>query len=87
MRTPASLLLATCLALGASGLQAAATITIVNADPANVGFNDPTVVAGLFGDALEGAFRGSFATVTFAVLDEWRDRRNIGAFERRFACG
>lgn len=47
--------------------------------------NAPEVVAELFREALDGDFRGQFATVVFAVLDEWSDRRNIGPFERR--CG
>ena len=38
------------LALASLSLQAAATITIVNGDPANVGFNDPAVVAPVGGN-------------------------------------
>ncbi len=45
---------AVALAIGlagvAGGAQAAATITIVNGDPANVGFNDPTAVAPVGGN-------------------------------------
>jgi uncharacterized protein (TIGR02452 family) len=48
--------------------------------------NDPEVIAGLFRTALEGTFRGQFERVTFAVLDEWSDRRNIGPFERQFSA-
>ena len=47
-RIAASLVLV--LAGAAGGAQAAATITIVNGDPANVGFNDPTVVAPVGGN-------------------------------------
>ncbi|MCZ7684092.1 MAG: TIGR02452 family protein [Sandaracinaceae bacterium] len=46
--------------------------------------NDPTEVAGLFGEALEGRFAGAFARVVFAVLDSSEERRFIGPFERRF---
>jgi uncharacterized protein (TIGR02452 family) len=49
--------------------------------------NDPEMVAELFREALAGDLRGQFGTATFAVLDEWPDRRNIGPFERRFATG
>ncbi len=46
--------------------------------------NDPTEVAGLFGEALEGRFAGAFARVVFAVLDSSEERRFIGPFDRRF---
>ena len=46
--------------------------------------NDPATVAGLFGAALEGPFRGAFRRVSFAVLDWSHEKRFIGPFERRF---
>lgn len=46
--------------------------------------NDPTMIAGLFHDALNGPFRGVFARVVFAVLDWSDDRHFIGPFEKRF---
>jgi len=47
--------------------------------------NDPTEVAGLFHDALHGAFAGAFRHVAFAVLDWSEEERFIGPFMRRFA--
>jgi hypothetical protein len=44
------LLWKTCLILAPMTVQAAATIVIVNGDPAGVGFNDPTVVAQVGGN-------------------------------------
>jgi uncharacterized protein (TIGR02452 family) len=42
-------------------------------------------VAEKFHAALNGPFRGTFASVVFAVLDTSADRRTIGPFERQFA--
>ena len=49
-RNRAAALLAAFLVLTPLALRAAATITIVNNDPAGVGFNDPTVVAPVGGN-------------------------------------
>lgn len=46
--------------------------------------NDPEEIAELFQRALDGPFRGVFALVHFAVLDD-RGGRTIGPFARRFA--
>jgi uncharacterized protein (TIGR02452 family) len=46
--------------------------------------NDPSEIASLFHGALNKRFHGAFAAVTFAVIDGWEDRRNIGPFERLF---
>ena len=45
------LLSTACLFLTPLAMRAAATITIVNGDPAGVGFNDATVVAPIGGNA------------------------------------
>ena len=56
-------------AFSASGF-AAATITIVNGDPANVGFNDPTVVAPVGGNA--GTTLGAQRLNAFqSAADKW----------------
>lgn len=53
-----------------SGVQAAATLTIVNGDPAGVGFNDPTVVASLGGNS--GTTLGEQRLIAFqAAADKW----------------
>jgi len=44
------LLLLTCLVITPSTLRGAATIAIVNGDPAGVGFNDPTSAAPVGGN-------------------------------------
>lgn len=46
--------------------------------------NDPGEIARLFKEALDGPYRGSFATVVFAILDRSAERRFIGPFERSF---
>lgn len=46
--------------------------------------NEPAMVAGLFGEALEGSFAGVFERVVFAVLDWSPERRFVGPFEERF---
>jgi uncharacterized protein (TIGR02452 family) len=47
--------------------------------------NDPDTIAALFAAALADRFRDRFATIVFAIVDDWADRRNIGPFEARFA--
>ncbi|MBI5878602.1 MAG: TIGR02452 family protein [Chloroflexi bacterium] len=47
--------------------------------------NNPVEIAGLFSEALSGAFRDVFPSVHFAVYDRWEDRRQITPFERQFA--
>src|SRR3954467_6001727 len=49
-RANAMLALAAICGLGAASANAAATITIVNGDPAGAGFNDPTVAAPIGGN-------------------------------------
>ncbi|GAB4217461.1 MAG: TIGR02452 family protein [Roseiflexaceae bacterium] len=49
--------------------------------------NDPELIAELFHTALDGPFRGVFATVVFAVLDWSRDLRIIRPFQQRFGAG
>ena len=44
--------------------------------------NDPTLVAGLFRDALTGPYRGAYRRVEFAILDWSPERRFLGPFER-----
>ncbi|HWH82983.1 MAG TPA: PA domain-containing protein [Burkholderiaceae bacterium] len=62
--------LALALAGLAGGAQAAATITIVNGDPAGVGFNDPTVVAPIGGNT--GTTLGQQRLNAFqAAADKW----------------
>lgn len=48
--------------------------------------NDPDEIAELFAEALldGGAFRGQFASVSFAVLDGTRDESIIGPFREKF---
>ena len=48
--------------------------------------NDPTVVAPLFREALEGPFRGVFASVVFAVRDSSPDRYVLEAFASEFSA-
>ena len=77
-RNRAAALLTAVLALTPLALRAAATITIVNNDPAGVGFNDPTVVAPVGGNpgttlgqqrlnAFQAAANKWGATITSAV--------------------
>jgi uncharacterized protein (TIGR02452 family) len=51
--------------------------------------NDPSEIAGLFGEALhaDARYRGRFKSVTFAVLDGAPNRQIIAPFERVFAKG
>jgi uncharacterized protein (TIGR02452 family) len=49
--------------------------------------NDPEEIAELFRVAFDGPFRGVFARVVFAVLDNSADRSTFGAFERPFRGG
>ena len=49
--------------------------------------NDPVEVAQVFGAALDGEFRGCFAEVVFAIVDQTPDQRTIGPFQRRFGAG
>jgi uncharacterized protein (TIGR02452 family) len=46
--------------------------------------NNGGLIAGLFDQALEQNFRGSYRRVVFAVLDGSRDRRFIGPFQEAF---
>lgn len=46
--------------------------------------NDPNEIAKLFRDALEGAYRGTFATVVFAVFDRSLVHSSIGPFQQTF---
>ena len=46
--------------------------------------NDPNEIAELFRDALEGASRGTFATVVFAVFDRSLVHSSIGPFQQTF---
>jgi len=56
--------------LGAASANAAATLIIVNGDPAGVGFNDPTVVAPVGGNA--GTTLGQQRLIAFqAAADKW----------------
>lgn len=48
--------------------------------------NDADMVAGLFADALQGAFRGAYREVVFAITDWSAERRFIAPFERRFGA-
>jgi hypothetical protein len=58
-----------CLALSSTAF-GAATITISNGDPANVGFNDPTVVAPVGGNS--GTTLGQQRLIAFqAAADKW----------------
>jgi uncharacterized protein (TIGR02452 family) len=43
--------------------------------------NDPRAVAGVFADALAGAFQGCFAEVVFAVYDVSPTRAVLSAFK------
>jgi hypothetical protein len=64
------LLWKTCLILAPMTVQAAATIGIVNGDPAGVGFNDPTVVAQLGGNT--GTTLGAQRLIAFqAAANKW----------------
>ncbi len=65
-----TLLLGACLALMPGLMQGAATIVIVNNDPAGVGFNDPTVVAPVGGNT--GTTLGQQRLIAFqAAADKW----------------
>ncbi len=46
--------------------------------------NDGDEIAELFHDALAGLFRGTFASVIFAILDSSAEQRFIGPFRRVF---
>lgn len=46
---------------------------------------DPSMMAGIFREALDGPFRGVFDEVVFAITDWSSERRFIGPFERAFA--
>lgn len=46
--------------------------------------NDPTMIADVFGEALDGPFRGVFERVMFAVLDSTDDLRVWSPFAERF---
>ena len=48
--------------------------------------NDPEAMAARFRTALQGPFRGVFATVEFAIVDWSKDRRFLGPFARAFGC-
>ena len=48
--------------------------------------NDPAVIAGMFGDLLEGAFADCFAHVVMAIYDRTPDRAVLSAFNARFAA-
>jgi hypothetical protein len=64
------LLWKTCLILTPLTVQAAATIAIVNGDPAGVGFNDPTVVAQVGGNT--GTTLGAQRLIAFqAAANKW----------------
>jgi hypothetical protein len=61
---------ATICGLGAASANAAATLVIVNGDPAGVGFNDPTVVAPVGGNA--GTTLGQQRLIAFqAAANKW----------------
>jgi uncharacterized protein (TIGR02452 family) len=47
--------------------------------------NDPHEIAALFNQALDGPYRGTFATVVFAIVDWSAERRFLGPFERAFS--
>lgn len=49
--------------------------------------NDPAEIAESFRESLDGAFRGVFEHVTFAVLDSSSGGRVFGAFRDEFAKG
>jgi len=46
--------------------------------------NDPDAIAARFAAALADRWRDRFAAVTFAIVDDWPDRRTIGPFDARF---
>jgi hypothetical protein len=69
-RGNALLLLWLCLFLTQAALRADATITIINGDPANVGFNDPTPVDPVGGNS--GTTLGQQRQIAFqAAADKW----------------
>src|SRR3954466_1504101 len=69
-RANAMLALAAICGLGAASANAAATITIVNGDPAGAGFNDPTVAAPVGGNP--GTTLGQQRLNAFqAAADKW----------------
>ncbi len=43
--------------------------------------NDPALIADLFRQALQGAFKGAFRRVTFAVIDSSPERRCLSQFQ------
>ena len=49
--------------------------------------NDPDAIAALFAAALADRWRDRFAVVTFAIVDDWPDRRTIGPFAARLDRG
>ncbi len=70
MKNKNSIFLAALLFLVPFAVQGAATITIVNNDPANVGFNDPTVVAPVGGNT--GTTLGQQRLIAFqAAANKW----------------
>ena len=44
--------------------------------------NDPSVIAGLFRQSLNGPFAGTYRRVVFAIVDWSPERKTIGPFER-----
>ena len=70
VRACAAVLTLASIAAWPASAQAAATITIVNGDPAGVGFNDPTAVAPVGGNA--GATLGQQRLNAFqAAANRW----------------
>jgi PA domain len=70
MRSRSSLTLVLLAVLAAASVNGAATIVIQNADPANVGFNDPTVVAPVGGNT--GTTLGQQRLIAFqAAASKW----------------
>src|ERR1035441_4387744 len=68
-RRQAGIALAACLALTPSLLRAA-TVTIINSDPAGVGFNDPTPVAPIGGNT--GTTLGQQRMIAFqTAANKW----------------
>ena len=70
MKSSPSALLAACLCVTPLWLQGAATITILNGDPAGVGFNDATPAAPVGGNS--GTTLGAQRLIAFqAAADKW----------------
>jgi uncharacterized protein (TIGR02452 family) len=46
--------------------------------------NNPQLVAKIFHEHLDGAFRGRFRTILFSVLDRSAQRQTLAAFQRYF---